>query len=206
MKNLQPIISLFCSLAFSITVFTASGQFAMKPAPDRGADEGEGPFDRLIIRGATVIDGSGAPAYGPIDIVIEENKIVEVRNVGTPKVPINEDDRPKNATKEIDASGSYVLPGFVNLHVHVDGGPKAPEAEYVYKLYLAHGITTIRGVPAGNVNWVQSEKKRSAQNKIVAPRIFAFQVMGAGGRLEGWPDTYTRKSPGMDQVCGFKGS
>ena len=30
----------------------------MIPAPDRGSDEGEGPFDRLIIRGATLIDGN----------------------------------------------------------------------------------------------------------------------------------------------------
>ncbi len=160
-------------------------QDTIKPAPDRGADEGEGPFDRLIIRGATVIDGSGAPAHGPMDIVIEKNRIVEVRNVGTPKVPINDEDRPQRATKEIDASGSYVMPGFVNLHVHVDGGPKAPEAEYIYKLYLAHGITTIRGVPAGNINWVQNEKKRSAQNKIVAPRIFAFHTMGQGEDWKG---------------------
>ncbi len=173
----------------------------IKPAPDRRADEGEGPFDRLIIRGATVIDGSGAPAYGPVDIVIENNKIVEVRNVGTPKVPINDDDRPKGATKEIDAHGSFVLPGFVNLHAHLDGGPKAPEAEYVYKLYLAHGVTTVRGVPAGNVNWVQNEKKRSAQNKIVAPRIFAFQTLGQGEDWSGGSVYTPEKAREMDQIC-----
>ena len=33
------------------------------PAPNRA--EGEGPFDRLIIRGATLIDGTGAPPRGP---------------------------------------------------------------------------------------------------------------------------------------------
>ena len=51
-------------------------------APDRRSDEGEGPFARLIIRGATVVDGSGAPPVGPMDVVIEGNKIVEVRGVG----------------------------------------------------------------------------------------------------------------------------
>ncbi|MCZ6756891.1 MAG: hypothetical protein O7C39_01285, partial [Bacteroidetes bacterium] len=40
------------------------------PAPDRGEDEGEGPFERLIIRGVTVIDGTGAPPRGPVDLVI----------------------------------------------------------------------------------------------------------------------------------------
>ncbi|CAN5884459.1 hypothetical protein BH24ACI5_BH24ACI5_23480 [soil metagenome] len=38
------------------------------------------------------------------------------------------------------------MPGFVNLHAHLGDTRKAPEAEYVYKLYLAHGVTTIRGV------------------------------------------------------------
>ena len=33
----------------------------MQGAPDRGADEGQGPYDRLILRGVTVIDGTGAP-------------------------------------------------------------------------------------------------------------------------------------------------
>ncbi|MFB3126326.1 MAG: hypothetical protein ACE1Z8_02470, partial [Candidatus Acidiferrales bacterium] len=41
-------------------------------APPRA--EGEGPFDRLILRGATLIDGTGAPAIGPVDIVVERNR------------------------------------------------------------------------------------------------------------------------------------
>ena len=58
------------------------------PAPDRGADEGEGPFERLILRGAIMIDGTGAPPRSPVDIVIEGNKIVDVRSVGAPKLEI----------------------------------------------------------------------------------------------------------------------
>ena len=158
---------------------------AVTGAPDRRADEGEGPFERLIIRGATLIDGSGAPARGPVDIVIEGNRIVEVKGVGAPHAPIDEDERPGDATREIDASGSYVMPGFVNNHVHVGDVPKAPEAEYPYKLWMAHGITTIRGVSAGPLNWTLREKERSAKNEIVAPRIFAYHVPGQG---EDWED------------------
>ena len=54
----------------------------VEPAPDRRAGEGEGPFARLIIRGATMIDGTGAPPMGPVDIVIENNRIREIRSVG----------------------------------------------------------------------------------------------------------------------------
>ena len=154
-------------------------------APDRRADEGEGPFERLIIRGATLIDGSGAPARGPVDIVIEGNRIVAVKGIGAPLAPIDEDDRPSGATREIDASGSYVMPGFVNNHVHIGGVPKASEAEYAYKMWMAHGITTIRGVPGGPLDWTLNERERSANNEIVAPRIFAYHVPGQGEDWDG---------------------
>ena len=172
------------SLALCCIALVLSAQ-QVKPAPDRKPDEGEGPFNRLVIRGATLIDGTGAPAYGPVDIVIEKNKIKEIVGVGTPMVPIDPKDRPAKGDKEIDAHGSYVMPGFINIHVHVGDVPKAPEAEYAYKLWMGHGITTIRGVPAGEVDWVESEKKRSAENKIVAPRIIDFQVPGSGA-ASGW--------------------
>ena len=150
------------------------------PAPDRGADEGEGPFERLILRGAIMIDGTGAPPRSPVDIVIEGNTIVDVRSVGAPMLEINPDRRPGDATKEIDASGMYVMPGIVDLHVHTGGVPKAPEAEYVYKLWLAHGVTTVRGVPTGGLDWSLSEKERSARNEIVAPHIVSYHRPGSG--------------------------
>ncbi|MFW6201778.1 MAG: amidohydrolase family protein, partial [Gemmatimonadota bacterium] len=152
----------------------------MQGGPDRGPDEGEGPFERLIIRGATVIDGTGAPPRGPMDIVIEGDRIASVRSVGYPGVPIDEDRRPGDATRELDAHGMYVLPGFVDMHAHTGGVPKAPEAEYVYKLWLAHGITTSRGVPHGGFEWSLREKARSERNEIVAPRMFAYARPGSG--------------------------
>ena len=41
----------------------------------------------------------------------------------------------------------YLMPGFVDMHVHGGGAPKNADAEYAYKLWLAHGVTTVRGVP-----------------------------------------------------------
>src|SRR5580698_8530161 len=58
------------------------------PAPARKAGEGAGPFKRLVIRGVTMIDGTGAPAIGPVDIVVENDKIAHIVSVGFPKVPI----------------------------------------------------------------------------------------------------------------------
>ncbi len=151
------------------------------PAPDRRPDEGEGPFDRLIIRGATVIDGTGAPPRGPMDIVIERNRIVDVQSVGSPGAPIAAERRPKGATRELDAQGMYVLPGFVDLHAHTGGTAQGTPAEYVYKLWMAHGVTTIRDPGSGNgVDWTLTSRARGAANAIVAPRVFVYVRPGTG--------------------------
>ena len=43
----------------------------MQPTAPRGAGDGDGPHVRLVSRGITRIDGTGAPPRGPVDIVIE---------------------------------------------------------------------------------------------------------------------------------------
>jgi imidazolonepropionase-like amidohydrolase len=117
---------------------------------------------------------------GPTDIVIQGNRIVEVRTVGYPGVPINEGRRPGGATRELDVTGMYVMPGFVDNHVHAGGGPKNEDLSYAYKLWLAHGITTVRGVGLAGFDMACEEKQRSNANTIVAPRIFNYQRPGSG--------------------------
>lgn len=153
----------------------------MSDSPDR--TEGDGPFDRLIIRGATMIDGTGSPAMGPVDIVIEGNRITEVRNVGYPGVPINEERRPgiNGNDKVIEAEGMYVLPGFFDMHAHIGGNAQGTNPEYVFKLWMAHGITSIREPGSGNgIEWTLNHKQRSAANEITAPRIFSYFSFGLG--------------------------
>src|SRR3954453_8208827 len=147
-------------------------------APDRR--EGSGPFTKLIIRGATLVDGTGGPPRGPVDIVVEGNRITEIANVGVPHVPIDSTRRPKGGAREIDATGMYILPGIVDLHVHQGTPVKAPESEYYNKLWLAHGITTVRGVPFASFAYSMHEKERSAKNEIAAPRYVVYQRPGTG--------------------------
>lgn len=166
-----------CAMLLSVS---AAAQ--MLQTPNRRAGEGDGPYDRLVIRGVTVIDGTGAPPRGPMDVVVEQDRIREVRSVGFPKVPINERNRPDKGTKEIDGTGMYLMPGMIDLHVHCGGG-QANNPEYVYKLWLAHGVTTVRGVPCGSMDWDLQQRELSAKNQIVAPRIFAYHRPFTG---EGW--------------------
>ena len=152
----------------------------LNPAPARRSGEGQGPFKTLVIRNAVLIDGSGAPPVGPVDIVIENNRIQAVRSAGTPGLPPRANRQPPNAEHEIDATGMYVMPGFVSLHEHAGGAPKNADAEYPYKLWLAHGITTVVGVPLTDHALTVSERERSNRNEIVAPRLVNYQRAGAG--------------------------
>ena len=167
-------LSLFC-----LTVSAKPGE----PSPQRGSDEGQGPYNRLILRGANVISGEGAPVRGPVDIVIENNRIVNIRSVGHPGVPILENRRPKAnpGDQELDVSGMYVLPGFVDMHGHIGGSADDIPAEYVFKLWMAHGITTVREPGSFNgLDWVLDHVKRSENNTIVAPRIIPYLGFGRG--------------------------
>ena len=152
----------------------------LRPAPARRSAEGKGPFKTMVIRGAMLIDGTGGPPRGPVDIVVDGNRIASVRNAGTPGLPLRPNRGPEGANLEVDATGMYVLPGFIDMHVHGGGAPKNADAEYAYKLWMAHGVTTVRGVPLAGNAFTVSEKARSGKNEIVAPRIYNYQRAGAG--------------------------
>jgi len=148
-----------------------SGLDRPAPAPNRGEDEGEGPFERLVIRGVTVIDGTGAPPIGPMDIIVEGDRIAAIRSVGAPGLSIKEGDRPKAGDFELDAHGMYALPGFIDAHAHISN-MRPPPPEYVFKLWLAHGVTTVRELGAFlGLGWTVAHKQRSAASEIVAPRL-----------------------------------
>ncbi len=171
-------------------VVAAKPRAGANPAPARRAGEGTGPYKRMVIRGATLIDGTGAPPRGPVDIVVDGNKIVDILQAGTPGLPLKAGREPRNFDYELDATGMYVMPGFIDMHVHGSTSDKAPDLSYSYKLWLAHGVTTVRGVDLAPFEVSLSEKRRSAANEIVAPRIFACQRVGQGNGWKGAP-TYT---------------
>ncbi len=156
------------------------------PVPEAtGRDRGIGPFGRLVLRGGTVIDGTGAPPIGPVDIVVEGGRIVEMRKVAAAKRPIKEANRPAAGDHEIDCHGKWITPGFIDCHAHA-GVPyhaangHVPSVDYVYKLWLAHGVTTVREMGSMNgLDWTLRQKARSAAGEIAAPHIVAHAYFPA---------------------------
>ena len=181
--RLLPTLLVVTAVLSGATFAPASGMLQIQAAPDRPAGEGDGPFDRLILRGATLIDGTGAPPFGPVDIIVEGNRIVNIVSVGAPNVPINQNRRPaaQQSDRELELEGHYVLPGFVDLHGHLGGTAQGVPAEYVLKLWMGHGITTSADPGSGNgIGWMLEHQRRSEANEITAPRLLPSAGFGQG--------------------------
>lgn len=180
------------SILFSFVVFVLLGTLPLSAQPQRrtvpkapARNEGEGPYQRLIIRGVTLIDGTGAPPFGPVDIIVEKNRITGIRGVGVPGLPIDPERRPKAepGDKELQCEGMYLMPGFIDMHGHVGGVAQGTTAEYVFKLWMGHGITTVRDPGSGNgLDWMLEHKQKSERNEITAPRIEVYVGFGSGSR------------------------
>ena len=142
--------------------------------------QGDGPHSQLIIRGVTLINGNGAPPQGPIDIVVKDNIIREIQVVGYPGVAIYESKRPKlmNGGKELDCTGMYLLPGFIDMHGHIGGTAQGAEPDYVFKLWMAHGVTTVREPSGRGVDFTMDLKRKSENHEIIAPRVMAYTGFG----------------------------
>ena len=119
----------------------------------------------LVIRGGTIIDGAGSePCVG--DIAVDGGLIARVGTV------------PGRGTREIDATGHIVTPGFVDLHTHYD-------AQVMWDPILEpsawHGVTTvIMGNCAVGFAPVQPEARELLLSVMEAVEEIPQAVMEAG--------------------------
>lgn len=156
-----------------------------EPIP-MGTTEGQR-YDRLILKNAMVVSGRGSPRSnramppeGPIDIVIEDGRIVDM----IPVDPVNAAGYGSGTGEAgqgqvVDVEGMYVMPGLVDMHVHLrgDGGALGPRAlDYQYRLFMGHGVTTVRDAGTGaSLEVMTGQRARSATHEIVAPRLVLCQ-------------------------------
>jgi hypothetical protein len=88
-------------------------QTGIAPAPNRTPKDGGGPYDRLVIRGITVIDGTGAAPEGPMDVVVEHDRIVDVVSTFTmatrKRLPTRNTSTNYGSPAALPQSGAYLL-------------------------------------------------------------------------------------------------
>lgn len=157
--------------------------------PPMGSHKGQR-YDRLVIQNAMMISGRGAPGQGrrasppvgPVDIVIERDRIVDIVQADPVSLGGREGERP-TGDRVIDASGMWVLPGLIDMHSSMHGSRGVCRAgegclEYYSRLYLGHGVTTIREPNASiGLDMLLEHKRRSEANEVAAPRLFVYPAL-----------------------------
>jgi imidazolonepropionase-like amidohydrolase len=132
----------------------------------------------LVLRGATLIDGSDRAPLPDATVAIKNGWIVAVGSRGTVAIP--------KGARIVDLGGKYLLPGFVEMHGHVaiaawqidsSGGKKVLRFPYddvaareLVRSQLAFGITTVRN-PAGPTKESVALRDRVRMGELVGPRI-----------------------------------
>jgi hypothetical protein len=118
---------------------------------------GEGEAD-LTIQNVTVIDAANGVREART-VVVNDGRIVAVQPAG----------EPASATRVVDGTGQYLIPGLWDFHVHLTYDERFTEA--MPGLFLHHGVTSIRDT-GGPLELVVPVVERLRAEGVTAPRVF----------------------------------
>lgn len=133
------------------------------------ADASVDPDQAIIYHGATLIDGTGAPARAGWSIVVRGERIDAV-------VP---DASAPDGTR-VDMRGLHVLPGLIDTHVHLATPPDATRAGAQLRRQVYSGITAVRSM-ADDLRSVAELSRQSLVGEIAAPDIIYAALMAGPG-------------------------
>ncbi len=104
-----------------------------------------------VLRGGTLIDGTGAPPRANTVIVIQGNRI---DSIGSGDVP--------SGARVIDITGKYVVPGLWDKHLHYK--------DWFPEMLVTNGVTSAFVQSGGT--WLHAQNEGIAKGKILGPRMF----------------------------------
>lgn len=174
------------------------------PVPPR--DRSKDPV--LVLKGGTLIDGTGAAPIPNAVLVLQGNRILDVGPAASVRLPAKVD-------TTFDVSGSWVIPGLIDLHLHFTQQRgddfqmyrDSPAAAAIRGVLLASqlidgGITAVRDV--GTLDDVALKIKEAAQRHMIdSPRVFwAGKLIAARG---GHGDEITETASGRPRSLETSG-
>lgn len=141
-----------------ITLFVAAAALAV--AVPSGAQE---PPTVVAFTNVNVVPMDRERVLADQTVVVRDGRIAEIGPAARVRVP---DD-----ALRIDGRGRYLAPGVAEMHAHIPGGNASPAwVERVLFLYLANGVTTIRGMLGGPSHLTLRD--RAARGEILSPTIY----------------------------------
>ena len=147
-------------------LLSLSALAAAQSAPLSAAQAADGPAATLY-SGATIVDGTGAPARADQDLLVKGERIVAIGPRGT---------LPADGATRIDVSGRTIIPGLVDSHVHLATPPDRRKAEAVLRRNLYGGVTMVRDM-ADDLRSVGELARASRVGEIPAPDIYYAAII-----------------------------
>ena len=162
----------------------------------------------LLIEDVTLIDGTGRPPVAGAYVLVEGDRIARVSREAI--------DAPAGTTR-VDGRGLYLIPGLMDMHIHLAGGRgrEGPNEEAGIRAlhgFLYSGFTSVFDA-GNNPDYIFGLREQERTDQIVAPRIFATGgvVTAPGGHgggrgaalIESWPrdrgrlEEHLSRSPDM---------
>lgn len=152
------------------------------------AANGKAPVTALT--GGTLIDGNGGPPVAGAVVLVQGSKILRAGPASTVNIPADAD--------RIDVRGKYILPGFIDCHIHAtwpfnetqaltdDDASTTLRAIFLMDLYLKAGVTAMRDV-GSNVPSMRALSRAQEEGFVDSIRLFACGALitTTGGHGDG---------------------
>jgi len=143
----------------------------------------------IAITGGTLIDGNGGQPVANATVLVNDDRIVAAGPAGTMQIPAD--------AKRYDATGKYVLPGFIDMHMHFvyprDGAPDPSKSLSTLRglhfmdMYVDSGVTSARDV-AGMIEPMQALEEAQRVGYIHSLRLHSVGqlITTTGGHGPEW--------------------
>ena len=129
---------------------------------------------RTVYRHSSLIDGTGAPIKRDVAVITDGERIAAV-------VPDAELNAAKlDGAKQVDLTGEFLLPGYIDSHQHLATPPNRPEAEARLKRDIYSGITGTRDM-ADDIRQIADITRAARVGEIPSPDINYVALMAGPG-------------------------
>jgi imidazolonepropionase-like amidohydrolase len=152
-----------------------------------------------VIDNVTLVDGTGQPNQPKMSIGVERGRITFVTATAV---------APKVSGRHIDATGRYLMPGLLDVHIHLrgargSGGVNREEGLQALSSYLYAGVTTVYDA-GNNAPYILGLRADEIAGKIQSPRILAtgniVTYPGSHGSQMAIPvDSWPQAKPALDK-------
>lgn len=128
---------------------------------------GPGAPSSLLVSDVTLVDGTGAPPRPHVDLLVRDGRLLAVEPAGTA--------RQADAARVIDGRGLFAIPGLIDAHVHVTGGPR-DEQIAALGAALRGGVTSVWDL-AGDARTLSELSREALVGEIESPAISYVALM-----------------------------